>query len=87
MRFMDTSDMSAESCSDDMQDPERQDWSRLTPRERWSESMKLWEFYLSVGGSLDPEPDSQSPFNDDFVQRPLPPHGRPGVRLVRRGGV
>jgi hypothetical protein len=55
MRFMDTSDMSAESYSDDMQNSEWQDWYRLTPHERWSESMKLWEFYLSVGGSLDPD--------------------------------
>ena len=39
------------------------EWYRLTPLERWRESMKLWEFYLRVGGSLDPEPDSQSPFD------------------------
>jgi len=40
---------------------EWQEWYRLTPQERLRESMKLWEFYLAMGGSLDPEPDSQSP--------------------------
>ncbi|MCI0376577.1 MAG: hypothetical protein L0215_03120 [Gemmataceae bacterium] len=38
------------------------DWYRLTPQERWRVSEKLWELYLSVGGSLEPEPDPQSPF-------------------------
>ena len=33
---------------------------------RWAESMKLWEFYLAMGGSLDPEYDPQSPFNNDY---------------------
>lgn len=36
----------------------------LTPMERWRESAKLWEMFLSMGGSLDPEPDTQSPFFD-----------------------
>jgi len=39
------------------------EWYRLTPQERWSETEKLWAFYLSVGGSLNPEPDSESPFD------------------------
>jgi hypothetical protein len=39
------------------------EWYRLTPIERMHESMKLWRFYLDAGGSLDPEPDSQSPFD------------------------
>jgi hypothetical protein len=68
-------------------DAEWQEWFRLTPAERWAESMKLWEVYMSLGGSLDPEPDSQSPFNDDFMQCPLPSHGRTGVHLIRRGPV
>lgn len=45
---------------------EWQDWYRLTPQERWRESMKLWERYLATGGSLDPEYDPQSPFNNDY---------------------
>jgi hypothetical protein len=42
---------------------EWQEWFRLTPLERWHESSKLWAQYLAQGGSLDPEPDSQSPFD------------------------
>lgn len=61
------------------------DWYKLTPAERWRESQKLWEFFLSVGGSLDPEPDSESPFDSFYAQRALPPDGRAGVRIVRRG--
>jgi hypothetical protein len=52
------------------------EWYLLTPQERWEESMKLWQFYLSVGGSLDPQPDSQSPF-DSVMPRGTPPaYGR-----------
>jgi hypothetical protein len=68
-------------------DDEWDDWYRLTPQERWRETQKLWAFYLSVGGSLDPEPDSQSPFYFDDEPRPAPIDGRPGVRVVRRSGV
>lgn len=66
-----------------MIDDEWLDWYRLTPAERWSESRKLWSFYLASGGSLDTEPDSQSPFNDFFAQRPRPSHGRAGLRTLR----
>ena len=38
------------------------EWYRLTPVQRWLESEKLWQTYLALGGSLDPEPDTQSPF-------------------------
>ncbi|HBC89456.1 MAG TPA: hypothetical protein DCZ94_21165 [Lentisphaeria bacterium] len=41
-------------------------WYSLTPGERWNESRKLWDFYISMGGSLDPEPDTQSPFHAAF---------------------
>ncbi|HEY3739824.1 MAG TPA: hypothetical protein VGL53_08265 [Bryobacteraceae bacterium] len=41
------------------------EWYRLTPAERFLESMKLWETYLALGGSLEPEPDTQSPFFDE----------------------
>jgi len=40
------------------------EWYSLTPEQRWRESAKLWEMYLSLGGSLDLEPDTQSPFFD-----------------------
>jgi len=63
------------------------EWYLLTPAERWLESEKLWEAFLILGGSLDPEPDTQSPFFDSRASRPRPAHGRSGVRLIRRGGV
>jgi hypothetical protein len=63
------------------------EWHRLSPLERWGESMKLSEFYLAVGGSLEAEPDSQSPF-DDFMPRGLAPaYGGSHLRVVYRGGV
>ena len=63
------------------------EWYRLTPAERWRESEKLWQMYLSLGGSLDPEPDTQSPFFDPNEPRPRDAHGRPGLRIIRRSGV
>ena len=63
------------------------EWYRLTPIERMHESMKLWRFYLDAGGSLDPEPDSQSPF-DAVMPRSTPPaYRRSGLRVIRRSGV
>lgn len=63
------------------------DWYRLTPAERWLESEKLWQIYLSWERPLDPEPDTHSPFFDAGAPGPRPPHGRTGVRVLRRGGV
>jgi hypothetical protein len=63
------------------------EWYQLTPEQRWDESAKLWEAYLALGGSLDPEPDSQSPFFDADEWRTLFADGRTGVRVVRRSGV
>ena len=54
-------------------------WYALSPLERWEASQRLWIEYLALGGSLDPEVDTQSPFwsSDDlrkFAQsRRLPP--------------
>src|SRR5689334_5709236 len=36
-------------------------WYRLSPSERWTESEQLWHIYFQLGGSLEPEPDTQSP--------------------------
>jgi hypothetical protein len=66
---------------------EQLEWYRMTPQQRWAESMRLWESYLLLGGSLDREPDSQSPFHDPAAQSGSAAHGRPGVRIVRRSGV
>ena len=64
---------------------EMAEWYSLTPQERWGESAKLWEVYLSLGGSLDPEPDTQSPFFDPSTPSSRPADGRAGMRVVRRG--
>ena len=63
------------------------EWYRLTPAQRWLESEKLWQTYLELGGSLDPEPDTQSPFFDPHSPRPRSSHGRTGVRVLRRSRV
>jgi len=63
------------------------EWYFLTPQERWCESSKLWETYLALGGSLDPEPDTQSPFFDAEEWCAMSAHGRPGVRVLRRIGI
>jgi hypothetical protein len=62
-------------------------WYALSPSERFLESMKLWETYLALGGSLEPEPDTQSPFFDPEEWIENAAHGRPGVRVLWRGGV
>ena len=64
------------------------EWYRLSPLQRWEESQELWPTYLALGGSLDPEPDSQSPFDDpEESRRTRTPYGGVGVRVLRRGGV
>ncbi|HEY3763074.1 MAG TPA: hypothetical protein VGN23_15115 [Verrucomicrobiae bacterium] len=57
------------------------EWYRLTPIQRWRESEKLWQTYLAMGGSLDPEPDTQSPFFDARASR-----SRKGRFLISRNG-
>lgn len=63
------------------------EWYTLTPMERWRQSSILWETYFSLGGSLDPEPDTQSPFFDRTAQGSRPIDGRPGVHPLRRRRV
>jgi len=70
--------------AEDIVGPEWAEWFRLTPAERWRESGKLWASFLALGGSLDPEPDTQSPFFDTRASRPSAAHERAGVRIVRR---
>jgi hypothetical protein len=72
---------------EDLINPEQADWAAMTPGERFTESMKLWDTYLSMGGSLDPDPDSQSPFFDPDEWREEFGHGRASVRVLRRGRV
>jgi hypothetical protein len=68
-------------------DLEWAEWYRLTPAERWMESQKLRQTYLTLGGLLDPEPGTQSPFFDARTPRLRPAHGRAGVRVLRRSRV
>jgi len=72
---------------EDTIDDEWLEWYQMTPAERWRESQKLWSFFIATGGSLDPEPDTQSPFNDALMSGAVPADGRSGVRVVRRSGV
>lgn len=67
--------------------PEWAEWYALTPAERFRESEKLWETYLALGGSLEPEPDTQSPFFDPDEWRENFAQCRSGVRVLRRGRV
>ena len=62
-------------------------WYRLSPQERWRESEKLWEVYLYLGGSLEPEPDTQSPFFDPEELSARATCERPRLLVVRRSGV
>jgi len=59
----------------------------MSPQARWAESEKLWVTYLALGGSIDPEPDTQSPFFHRDASRSESLDGRTGVRLIRRSGV
>ncbi|MCH8513973.1 MAG: hypothetical protein LAT83_20290 [Kiritimatiellae bacterium] len=63
------------------------DWYRLTPQERWEESGCLWDTFLKLGGSLEPEPDTESPFFDAETWRPQLAHGRSSVRILRSCGI
>ena len=63
------------------------EWYRLTPVQRWLESEKLWQTYLALGGSLDPEPDTQSPFFDPKEYRPESAKQRGIERVIRFGQV
>jgi hypothetical protein len=67
-------------------EPEWLEWFALTQQQRWAESEKLWAHYLEVGGRLDPEPDTQSPFFDPGASSEEPGDGCSGLRAVRRGG-
>jgi hypothetical protein len=77
--------MGSDPYTGDTENPEWAAWYALSMEGRWREAEKLWQFYLSVGGSLAPEPDSQSPFYMDDPPDPPPIDGWPDVRVIRRG--
>ena len=56
----------------------------LTPAQRLLRSAEMWDIYIAYGGSFDPDLDPQSPFFDRQAQSSSPPHGRTGLRLIRR---
>ena len=62
-------------------------WYRLSPVERWRESEKLWAVYFHLGGSLDAQPDTQSPFFDPSAPSTRSVNGRTGMRILRRSRV
>ena len=63
------------------------EWYLLSPAQRWRQSQQLWANFIVLGGSLDPEPDSQSPFDFPGERRGGSLDGGPGLHSVRRGGV
>src|SRR5437879_6538216 len=69
------------------EDPETLEWWSLTPAQRFLESQKLWATFLALGGSLDPEPDWQSPFYFPELSGPHPADGGAGVHPLRRRRV
>ena len=46
-----------------MIEDETLEWYKMSPTERFEESQKLWEIFTILGGSYDPEPDTQSLFH------------------------
>ena len=41
---------------------EEREWLNFSMQKRILETTNLWKLYIALGGSLDPEPDPQSPF-------------------------
>ncbi len=64
---------------------EWQEWVALTPMERFRESEKIFAQYIALGGSLDPDPDPTSPFDNPSEWNSNAAHGRAGLRVLRRG--
>lgn len=60
------------------------EWYRMTPEHRWAESQRLLRRYIELGGSLDPEPDPQSPFYDEEEWREWSDGGRHDLHITRR---
>ena len=69
------------------EDPETLEWWSLTPAQRFQESQRLWATFLAMGGSLDPEPDWQSPFYFPETSGPRSAHVGSSVHTVRRRRV
>jgi hypothetical protein len=61
--------------AEDLVGEEWAEWYRLTAAERLAASTELWDTYLKLEGSLEPEPDTQSPFFDPAEWRANSPYG------------
>ena len=64
---------------------EWKEWVNLSPAERFRQSEILFAQYVAMGGSLDPDPDPESPFYNAYDWSTDLADGRPGVRILRRG--
>lgn len=63
---------------------EEQEWLHLNPAQRLRETTKLWSIYLALGGSLDPGPNSQSPFHFPEKSSAVSANRRTGLHRLRR---
>ncbi|MFN2324880.1 MAG: hypothetical protein ABR551_03260 [Gemmatimonadales bacterium] len=72
---------------DELYGEEAAAWMRLTPQQRWAESVRLAAWHHLLGGTSDPDPDPASPFYDPEERRARPVDGGTGVRVVRRSRV
>lgn len=72
---------------DEICEPEWGEWYLLTPDQRWRESQRMWPSFFALGGTVDPEPDSQSPFFDEDEWRHVFTDGRASMCVIRRSGV
>ncbi len=66
-------------------EPEWLEFYRMTPAQRWARAAEVRAYYLAMGGTLEPDPDPQSPFWSaeeiaEFAHAALPAN----VKQVRR---
>jgi hypothetical protein len=76
-----------EAQLEDLIEEELLEWYLMTPAERWDESQRLWATFTLLGGSLAPEPDSESPFDVQGEPGRGAADGGAGLHSVRRSGV
>jgi hypothetical protein len=62
------------------------EWYRMTPQERWEESMRLWSTFRLLGGRFEPG-ELRSAFHDMRARPAGPDAGLAPVRVTRRGGI
>jgi hypothetical protein len=67
-------------------EPEWLEFYLMTPEQRWARSAELRAQYLAMGGTLEPDPDPQSPFWSEeeiaeFAKAAVPRN----VKMIRRG--